>query len=105
MTDESPDLRGRLDKILESVLDDELLREVVMMNLATTKKVWVDSDCKHCRKRQRFQVDVPDAKATASALELLANQAKGRPDVAQQEDQERIVFQRLVHLAEEEVSS
>lgn len=74
-------------------MTDDAVREVVTTALTSTKRArgW----CGECNKQ--VWVEIPDSKATVQALEILLNQAKGRPDVAHQEAQERIVFVREVH--------
>ena len=95
MTEEQPQLdpRNRLDAALRELVTDDAIREVVSEALSATKKArgW----CGTCQKQ--VWVDIPDSKATVQALEILLNQAKGRPDVAHQESQERIMFVREVH--------
>lgn len=88
------DLRQRLDGVLEKLVDDETIRLVVATALEAKKQArgW----CPNCRKAVMVEID--DSKAAISAITELANQAKGRPDVANHEDQERIVFNRLVKM-------
>lgn len=92
------DLRARLDKALDSLISDDLIKEVITMNLAATKKAWVH--CPHCKKKS--QVDIPDAKASSAAIAELANQAKGRPGESQGSDEEKINFERVVYLGGDE---
>lgn len=94
---ESEDLRRRIDVALEEVVTDELLRAHIAASFEAKKgaRGW----CPGCGKA--VQVEINDVKATVAALETLANQAKGRPDVAAREEADRIVFKRLVKLEEE----
>lgn len=98
---ESVDVRGLLDKALGESVDDAVLKEIIAAALEAKKKPWAEITCKHCRKVGKYQVEINDAAAVMKALEIMMNQAKGRPDVAQQEESERIVFQRVVHFGDE----
>lgn len=91
---EPDDLRKRLDKVLEEVVDDATLREAVSLAMQATKKAW--GTCPKCAKQ--VQVDVSDAKAVVGALEILSNQAKGRPGVDEVGKGETIVFKRVIYL-------
>ena len=92
MADTDGDLRSRTDLILEKYVSDEDLRALVAASLESKKQArgW----CPNCKKA--VQVEINDAKAAVSALETLLNQAKGRPDVAQQAEDDRIVFDRVI---------
>ena len=94
-------LRPRLNKVLEEIVDNELLRILVVDNLSAVKHVRHTITCKHCKRDGIYNLEIPDAKASMQALEILMNQTKGRPDVAKQESAEKITFVRTVHLDDE----
>lgn len=68
-----------------SILVDEIL--------AITKRVrtW----CSECRKQ--VWVDVPDARAVTASLGELLTQAHGRPQGEQLEENDRIIFERIIY--------
>lgn len=76
------------------MVDDETIRFVIATALQAKKQArgW----CPNCKKAVMVEID--DSRAAISALETLANQAKGRPGEAQGLDDERIVFERVVYL-------
>ena len=75
---------------------EEVLQSLVEA-AKSTKKVWVDIECKHCLRKQRHQADVPDAKAAIAAAEFLANRGFGRP-AAKADDEEKagVTFVRKI---------
>lgn len=74
----SDDLRDRLARFLDDQADDSL-QDLVEAVFSATKDDWVTIACKDCGKHQRVPVPVPDVVARAKALDLLTNQAKGKP--------------------------
>src|SRR5262249_35464212 len=79
-------------------LTPEQTRTLVDEVLASTKRGWADFNCKKCGASQRQQAEIPDARAVASALSDLANQAFGRPQEASSVDVEPIKFVRLTNM-------
>lgn len=68
--------------------------------LAIKKHPWVEITCKHCLKVGKYAAEIPDAKAVSGALKDLLAEGYGRPDVAQQTEGEKIVFERVVYLTD-----
>lgn len=79
MVSSSGDLRVRLASALDSVVEDKLLKELIVDALDATKPRYAEVACKHCSRKQRVEVPVPDPVQRAKALEILVNQAKGTP--------------------------
>lgn len=104
MTEPAADVRALLDRALGESINDVALREIIAASLEAKKKPWAEITCKHCRKVGKYQVEINDVAAVVKALEVLMNQAKGRPDVAQQGEQDRIVFERVVYMDDVEGS-
>lgn len=88
------DARTEIGKALEGKLTKDQLDLLMNEVLAITKSAW--ANCPHCKKKSKFEI--PDAKAVTGAVIDLANQAWGRPDVAQMSDDEKITFIREVRM-------
>ncbi len=84
------DVRKALDKALDALALDETISDLVKAALSVTKKArgW----CPACKKQ--VWVEIEDAKSAVQALEILANQAKGRPQQADSENDEKITLVR-----------
>jgi len=65
-----------------------------------TKRGRAEFHCKQCNRRQIQFAEIPDARAVASALSDLANQAYGRPQEAAAQHVDPIRFVRLTNLSE-----
>lgn len=101
MTDaQGPDPRDIIRAGLQSWATPEQAVFLADEILATTKRVWTDISCKHCRKGGRYQVEISDARAVAAGIKDLLAEGWGRPDVAQQTDEGRIVFERVVWMTD-----
>ena len=86
------DLDTRYDALLK-VIDD---------GLSATQDVW--ATCGSCSKRTL--VTVTDTRAALACAEFVANQSHGRPGVDDRggdAEQERIVFERVLHLTDGEL--
>jgi hypothetical protein len=94
------DPREALADALAGFLTPEQTRTLVDEVLAVTKKGRADFSCKSCGQRQIQFALIPDARAVASALTDLANQAYGRPVEAAAAQVEPIKFVRLTNLSE-----
>ena len=90
------DARSEIGAALEGWADPAQVRTLVNEVLAATKQMTVEFSCKTCGQKQRQSGTVSDAVAVARALEILGNQAWGRPDTATP-DADRITFVREVH--------
>lgn len=89
--------REEIGKALAGKLTTEQISFLIDEVLATTKKGRAEFNCKKCGQRQLQYAEVPDARAVTSAIVELANQAWGRPDVANQiSEEDRIVIVREV---------
>ena len=84
------DVRKALDKSLDALGLDDTISELVKASLSVTKKArgW----CPSCKKQ--VWVEIEDAKAAVQALEILLNQAKGRPQQAEGDSSEKITLVR-----------
>jgi hypothetical protein len=74
MTSVARDVRARLAEVLDEA-SDTTLRELVDQVLSADKQGW--ATCPSCAKQ--VSVRIPDVVGRAKALEILANQGKGRP--------------------------
>jgi hypothetical protein len=95
-----PEPRDELARKLESYMTPEQISKLIDEILAITKRVSAEFNCKKCGQRQMRWTDVPDAKAVASALSDLMNQAFGRPSETN-DTVEPVVFKRLTKLETE----
>ena len=89
------DTRSQIGDALSGKLTPEQLETLVDDVLASTKNAWADINCKHCGRGGRYQVEIKDASAATRGLEILSNQAWGRPQDDKVEA-EGIVFKRTV---------
>ena len=89
--------RDELAAKLSSYLTPEQIEKLVDEVLAITKRASAEFSCKSCGQRQMRWTDIPDAKAVASALADLMNQAFGRPGETS-DTTEPILFKRLTKL-------
>lgn len=94
------DVRDWLAKGLEGKLTEEKIKLLMDEVLAINKSVYADFTCKECKKNQRHQVLIPDARAVTSALGELMNQSWGRPSDSKVETE--IVVNRNVYLVADE---
>lgn len=94
------DLRADLAKALGEAVTDEKLKEAILLALELKKgaRGW----CPNCRKA--VQVEINDSKAVIGALGELMNQSYGRPGETASSDEEKIVFERVVYLGDEDPS-
>ena len=94
----SGDLRADIASALDGWLSPEQLALLLDEILAIKKgaRGW----CPNCKKA--VQVEIADAKAVVSAMADLANQGFGRPGERSGSDDDRIVFERVVYLGDEE---
>lgn len=95
------DPREEIAKALSNWMTPDQTAKLVDEVLAITKRASAEFDCKKCGQRQMRWTDIPDAKAVASALTDLSNQAFGRPLEASAH-QDPVKFVRLTNLAEVE---
>ena len=89
--------RDELGKSLSSYLTPEQVTKLIDEVLAIDKRTSAEFTCRHCGKRQMQWTTVSDAKAVASALADLMNQAFGRPSETS-ERSEPVIFKRLTRL-------
>jgi hypothetical protein len=89
--------RDELAAKLSSYLTPEQIEKLVDEVLAITKRASAEFNCKSCGQRQMRWTDIPDAKAVASALGDLMNQAFGRPSETS-DTTEPVIFKRLTRL-------
>lgn len=89
--------RDELGKKLSEYLTPEQVSKLIDEVLAIEKRVSAEFRCKKCNQRQMQWTTVSDAKAVASALADMMNQAFGRPSETS-EHSEPIVFKRLTKL-------
>jgi hypothetical protein len=84
------DARDILEDSIDALGLDDTLNKLVKASLAVTKKArgW----CPACKKQ--VWVEIEDAKAAVQALEILLNQAKGRPQQADSDNDEKITLVR-----------
>jgi len=86
-------------EVLGRRLTEEQVNTLFDEVLTLSKRVWLS--CPSCKKKS--QVDIPDAKAVVGALADIVTKIADLPSV--QESGERIVFQRLVEMPEEDVDA
>lgn len=79
------ELRERLGSLLDGV-SDETIKSLIEESLAADKTISVEIFCKHCRRSGKYPVDIPDIQARVKALDVLVNQAKGKPKETTQVD-------------------
>ena len=91
--------REELAAKLSSYMTPEQVGKLIDEVLAISKRASAEFNCKKCGQRQMRWTDIPDAKAVASALGDLMNQAFGRPSETNDRP-EPIVFKRLTQLEE-----
>jgi hypothetical protein len=91
--------REELGQKLSSFLTQEQIHQLIDEILAIKKRVSAEFSCKSCGQRQMRWTEVSDAKAVATALGDLLNQAFGRPGETT-EHIEPVIFQRLTKLDE-----
>jgi len=89
--------RDELGQKLSSYLTPEQISKLIDEVLAIRKRMSAEFTCKGCGKRQMQWTEVPDAKAVASALADLMNQAFGRPSESS-DTTEPVIFKRLTRL-------
>lgn len=73
------DARKRIDRQLEGLLTDQRLQEILDEALQIKKKGWADFSCKKCGARQRQQAEIMDTVGVTRVMDIMLNQAKGRP--------------------------
>jgi hypothetical protein len=93
------DPREAIANALRGFLTEEQTKILVDEVLAVTKKGKAEFNCKKCGARQIQYANIPDARAVASALSDLANQAYGRPTEASVQN-DPVQFIRLTNLGE-----
>lgn len=91
--------RDALAAALSGYLTEEQVRKLIDEILAIEKRVSAEFTCKKCEQRQMQWISIPDAKAVATSLPDLLNQAFGRPNEASSQ-QEPIKFYRLTNMEE-----
>jgi hypothetical protein len=89
--------REELGKKLSSYLTPEQISKLIDEVLAIDKRASAEFVCKSCGQRQMRWTEIPDAKAVASALADLMNQAFGRPGETT-DTVEPVIFKRLTKL-------
>lgn len=89
--------RDELAAKLSSYLTAEQITKLIDEILAITKRASAEFSCKSCGQRQMAWTEVSDAKAVASALADLMNQAFGRPSETDDRP-EPVIFKRLTKL-------
>jgi len=94
------DPREAIAEALKGFLTPEQSKILVDEVLAVTKRGRAFFDCKKCGAHQVQFAEIPDAKAVASALTDLANQAFGRPTEASAQQVDPIQFVRLTNMGE-----
>jgi hypothetical protein len=91
--------REELGKKLSSFLTPEQIAKLIDEILAIEKRISAEFTCKNCGQRQMRWTTAPDAKAVATALGDLLNQAFGRPGETT-DTVEPVIFKRLTKLEE-----
>jgi hypothetical protein len=93
-------LREDIAAALDGWLTPEQLKSLLDEVLAVKKQArgW----CKKCGGQ--VQVEIPDAKGVVGAMADLANQGFGRPGERSGSGDDRIVFERVVYLGDEEAA-
>lgn len=89
--------REELGKSLSNYLTPEQVSKLIDEVLAIEKRASAEFTCRHCGRRQMQWTTVPDAKAVASSLADLMNQAFGRPSESS-DHAEPVIFKRLTRL-------
>jgi hypothetical protein len=93
------EVREAIGEALKGYLTEEQVQKLVDEVLSIEKRVSAEFRCKSCNQRQMVWTTVIDAKAVASALVDLSNQAFGRPTEASAHH-DPIQFYRLVDMDE-----
>lgn len=98
MSEQQGDLRADIAAALEGWLTPDQLSKLLneILKIEKGARGW----CPGCKKQ--VQVQIPDAKAVVGALADLANQGFGRPKEASQAESEKIVFERVMWMADDE---
>lgn len=94
--------REEIGRALDGKMTPAQVKILINEVLAIKKRMWGEVTCKACGQRQKAPVDVPDAKAVASALTSLLDQAWGRPSEVKTQDA-GLVVNRNVYVVEEMV--
>jgi hypothetical protein len=89
--------RDELAAKLSSFLTPEQISKLVDEILAIEKRASAEFACKKCGQRQMRWTKIPDARAVATALSDLLNQAYGRPGETG-DRAEPVIFKRLTKL-------
>ena len=79
------DIRQLMEEAFDEIALDEsesvkdFIREAFAIE--KSREVWVAITCKHCERSGKYvtQVKIPDFKERSRAIDLLLNQAKGKP--------------------------
>lgn len=71
------DIRKRVEERLDA-LTQEQVDALVDMGLYQTKKVYVEVTCRHCDRRQKALVDMPQPTNIAKAIKDLGEFTKGK---------------------------
>lgn len=87
------DIRIFLARMVDT--PDIAAKAAAILNEALIARKKVPEWCPNCKKR--IFVEILDTKNALLALEMITNQGKGRPDVAQMVETDRVVFIREVH--------
>ncbi|HEY6019916.1 MAG TPA: hypothetical protein VIY48_08435 [Candidatus Paceibacterota bacterium] len=90
-------------RISDALATDETFQGILaQLKAAAESEVLVrdDTPCKKCDCKHIRMVSVPDYKTKLAIMEFLANRGVGRPQQAEGESGERIVFKRLVKMEE-----
>ena len=96
------DVREAIGKALEGILTEEQIKLLFDEILVSPKKAWADITCKHCKRAQRVLCEIPDANAVVKGLTDLATQTWGRPGEAQSADEEKIHFERVIYMGDDD---
>lgn len=91
--------REVLATALGNYLTPDQVKKLIDEILAINKRMSSEFTCKGCSKRQMQWIEVPDAKAVASALGDLLSQGFGRPSESS-EKTDPVIFKRLTNLEE-----
>lgn len=91
--------REAIAAALQNWLTPEQTAKLVDEILSISKRASAEFSCKKCGQRQMRWTDIPDAKAVASALTDLSNQAFGRPQESSAH-QDPVQFYRLTNMEE-----
>jgi hypothetical protein len=96
------DVRDSIGKALEGHMSEDQIKLLLEHILAIEKQANGDFVCKKCGQRQLQRVMIPDAPAVTKALIELSNQAWGRPGEAQSADEEKIHFERVIYMGDDD---